>query len=160
MTEPSYFHLCKTMFGQPSASIWPVPVTIEPFNPALAPFAHALLRAAYAQGGGRVTEFSHWYDNLITDAEYDAQLVFCVMDSSRHMIAFAQCWSSGFIKDLAVCRTLRRQGLGEALLLHVLGVFYSRQQHRICLKVERDNPSGAVQLYRRLGFEAISATNH
>ena len=61
------------------------------------------------------------------------------------------------MKDLAVAPSMRRQGLGAALLHHAFRVFRERGAAGIELKVHSDNPSGALRLYRSLGFEAIES---
>nr|WP_273785702.1 hypothetical protein [Brucella intermedia] len=45
----------------------------------------------------------------------------------------------------------------EALLVHVLRLLFHRGQTTVSLKVERNNPSGAEKLYRRLGFSEVPA---
>ena len=61
------------------------------------------------------------------------------------------------VKDLAVAPSMRRQGLGAALLHHAFRVFRERGAAGIELMVHSDNPSGALRLYRSLGFEAIES---
>lgn len=133
-------------------SDWPDGVRLVAFTPALAEEAHRLLVHSYAKGGGTVSCFPSWWQALSQDSEYDASLLFPVIDSGGRMIAFAQCWTSAFVKDIVVDAGWRRQGLGEALLWHIIGVFIGRRASRLCLKVEVDNPSGAENLYRRLAF--------
>ncbi len=152
MNRKPYYHLCKQLAGAASRPDWPANARLVDFTAVHAPAAHFLLKAAYGPGGGAVADLDTWRDQLIGDPEYDARLVFPVLDNSGRMIAFAQCWTSGFVKDFVVDAGRRRQGLGEALLRHIVAAFSERGLRRVCLKVECDNPSGAERLYRRLGF--------
>jgi GNAT superfamily N-acetyltransferase len=69
-----------------------------------------------------------------------------------HLVGFELCWTSGFIKDIAVAAPYRRQGVGEALLLAAFAALKARGNEQVGLKVETENPSGAQRLYERLGF--------
>lgn len=143
------------MLNEPPKPVWPSGVRLSAFSEELAHPAHALLVRSYANGGGSVTAFEVWRGALIADAEYDQDLVISVLDRSGLIIAFVLCWNSAFIKDLVVDPDRRRKGLGEALLLHVLGIFFLRGQNTVSLKVELNNPFGAERLYRQMGFEDV-----
>ena len=82
------------------------------------------------------------------DPEFDAGLCVCACGDRPPA---ALCWTSAFIKDLAVTPAARRQGLAEALLRHAFVVFRSRGASEIALKVENGN-ADALRLYHRLGF--------
>lgn len=62
----------------------------------------------------------------------------------------------GWVHDLAVRRPWRGRGLGYALLL--AGMRVLRQAtgvDSILLSVDRENPTGALRLYHRAGFETV-----
>jgi mycothiol synthase len=46
----------------------------------------------------------------------------------------------------------RGRGLGTALLHHAFRAYAERGAKRVGLKVDSTNPTGAPQLYKRLGF--------
>jgi ribosomal protein S18 acetylase RimI-like enzyme len=139
-----------------SKPVWLEGIRIIPFEPERhAPEIHALLIEAYAKGGGYVEPLNIWWPSLKNDAEYDPSLCFIAADEEDRIVGVAQCWTSAFIKDLAVRSTMRRQGLGSALLLHVLQAFRRRGASFIDLKVDADNPSGALRLYRSHGFQQV-----
>jgi ribosomal protein S18 acetylase RimI-like enzyme len=130
---------------------WPAGVALAPFRATLAPKAHALLRRAYAAGGGSVpAEFDNWWAQTRHDSEFDAKLCF-VAAAGAEPVGFALCWSSAFIKDIAVHPEFRRQGVGEALLRTVFAAFARRGAKAVTLKAHADN-ARALRLYRRLGF--------
>ena len=128
---------------------WPEGVSLLAFDPERhAGSIHSLLSKAYAQGGGTITNFESWRAGLCDDAEYDPALVFLAAATAEMVVGAAQCWTSGFIKDLAVAAPWRRRGVGEALWLHAFAVFRARGARHIDLKVEAGNED-ALRLYRR-----------
>lgn len=138
--------------------IWPAGVAPVPFDPDRhAARIHALLAAAYAGGGGYVEPFAIWWPSLVQDAEYDPALCFVAADESGDPVGVAQCWTSAFLKDLAVAPSARRRGLATALIGQASHVFRQRGAGFLDLKVDAGNPSGAVRLYRSLGFEEIES---
>ncbi len=59
------------------------------------------------------------------------------------------------ILNLAVAQGTRRQGVGRALVEHILQRFAERQVSRVFLEVRESN-AGAITFYRGLGFQAIA----
>lgn len=155
MTAKPFYHLCKLLSGEVAKPIWGQAVALVPFRPdepEMIAALHALLSEAYEAVGDHVPPLIAWWQALSTDEEYEAALIFPVISGQGELIAFAHCWNSGFIKDVVVQSSWRRQGIGEALLLHCFQVFKARGADKICLKVEQSNPFGAERLYRRLGM--------
>jgi GNAT superfamily N-acetyltransferase len=62
-------------------------------------------------------------------------------------------WKEGWVKDIAVTDEWRGKGLGKAILLHALREHRRRGTPRVGLKVDGVNPTGAIQLYERVGFK-------
>ena len=139
------------------APTWPEGVQIERFATEHAAAVHDLLDTAYRNGGGgSVYAFATWWASLANDAEFDPELVFVARATEFGIVGVAQCWTSAFIKDLAVHPDWRRRGLARALLLHAFAVFKRRGALRVSLKVDPDNPSGALRVYRSVGMWPIS----
>lgn len=67
--------------------------------------------------------------------------------------------AEGDIQTIAVAPGARRQGLGRALMLTLLGEARRRGITTVFLEVRADNP-GAQALYRMLGFEEIGVRPH
>ncbi|HEX8982062.1 MAG TPA: GNAT family N-acetyltransferase [Ktedonobacterales bacterium] len=59
---------------------------------------------------------------------------------------------TGWIHHLSVRRPWRRRGLGEALMLFVLGEFHRNGVRSALLNVDAESLTNAHKLYRRLGF--------
>jgi ribosomal protein S18 acetylase RimI-like enzyme len=132
---------------------WPDGVTLAPFTPADAPAVHALMQSAYARGGGAVSaSFEQWWNSTSGDPEFDPALCLVARADDGTIVGFALCWTSSYVKDLVVHPDRRRRGLGKALLLAAAAVLKARGNTQVGLMVEADNPSGARQLYERLGF--------
>jgi ribosomal protein S18 acetylase RimI-like enzyme len=100
--------------------------------------------------------FEDWWSSLSNDGEYDPDLCFPVRDRNGGLVGFAQCWTTGFVKDFVVHPRHRRRGIGRALLLHIFRIFRERGAEAVDLKVQTDNPSGAVRFYESLGMMKVS----
>jgi len=131
-----------------------VDVGFDPVRHARA--ARALLNEAYADGGGDFVDYQSWWSALSEDEEYDPEAVFVLeRASSGRVVGFAQCWTNGFVKDIAIAKTHRRLGLGTYLISRVTRHFKAKGLKTINLKVTRDNPSGAIAFYESLGFGEV-----
>ena len=115
---------------------------------------HACLVEAFAGSDERVAPYDEWRPWLLGDPSYDSELVF-VAESDGEVAGIAQCWSDGFVKDLAVRPAHRGRGLGEALLRIAFAEFVRRGVSEVRLKVDAGNPTGAVRLYRRVGMDEL-----
>ena len=120
-----------------------------------APTVHRLLEVGYAQGGGQIGRFEEWWPSLRDDDEFAPELCFLAVDE-RHIVGVAQCWTSAFIKDLVVHPLTRRRGIATALLRRVFWEFRRRGVKHVDLKVQADNPTGAVRLYKALGMREVA----
>lgn len=77
---------------------------------------HALLRAAYGEASTLLSNPADWWGQVTSDAEFSRDLCLLVRDADRKPVAFAFCWTGGFINDIAVRQSVRGKGLGENLL--------------------------------------------
>jgi GNAT superfamily N-acetyltransferase len=133
----------------------PAGVRLRLFDPERdAGGVHACLVEAFAGSDERVAPYEEWRPWLLGDPSYDPALVF-VADAGGEVAGMAQCWTEGFVKDLAVRPAYRGRGLGEALLRAVFAEFARRGVARVRLKVDAGNPTGAVRLYRRVGMDEL-----
>jgi ribosomal protein S18 acetylase RimI-like enzyme len=138
--------------GGVSQPRWPDGIRLRPFDAERdAREVHATLVDAFAGSDERVAPFEEWLPWVTGDPSYDPALVF-VADAAGAVAGMAQCWTEGFVKDLAVRPAFRGRGLGEALLHAVFAEFARRGVGEVRLKVDASNPTGAVRLYRRMGM--------
>lgn len=148
-----YQLLRRDLIGSLPAPQWPANTRLDHYRDELAPAIHAVLRMIQDQGGGRVGHLEEWRQQFVTDAEYDPTL--CLVASNRDgILAVAQCWTSAFIKNLAVHPCAQGQGLGRALLLHSFQVFKQRDEPYVDLKVLESNLR-ARQLYESAGMRFV-----
>ena len=134
---------------------WPPGVRLRRFDAERdAADVHACLVEAFAGSDERVAPYEEWRPWLLGDPSYDPALVL-VADVDGEVAGIAQCWTEGFVEDLAVRPAYRGRGLGEALLWAVFAEFAKRGVAQVRLKVDAGNPTGAVRLYRRVGMDEL-----
>jgi ribosomal protein S18 acetylase RimI-like enzyme len=137
---------------QPDAQ-WPAGISVRTFEPADASPVHALLDEAYRGWDTHHVPLSHadWVPLMTGDIEFDPT-VWWLAERDGELVGCALWWSSGWLKDIAVRESNRGCGLGRALVRHGFAEFARRGRRRVGLKVDASNPTGARQLYERLGF--------
>jgi ribosomal protein S18 acetylase RimI-like enzyme len=136
---------------------WPADVAVRTYEDPDGERVHALLDECYAGWDTTYVAVPHdeWVALMVDDAEFDRELWFLV---ERHgeLVGCALHWrehqQSGWVKDIVVAKGERGRGLGKALLHHALRVYAERGVERVGLKVDSSNPSGALELYARVGF--------
>lgn len=152
-TLPSVLRMRKLLGGTLREPDWPDGVRIKTLEKKDAEQAHAVLAAGYWEGGGGAPKFSSWWAHLHKDREFDPALFFLAIDHEG-CIGIAQCWTSNFVKDLAVHPSARRRGVGTALMLTTFEAFRARGAPHVDLKVREEN-TVAQQLYAKLGMKVI-----
>jgi ribosomal protein S18 acetylase RimI-like enzyme len=133
---------------------WPDGVTVRTFEPADAAAVHALLDEAYRAWDRHYVPIAHddWVRWMTGDSEFDPS-VWWLAERDGALAGCALHWSSGWLKDLAVRASERGRGIGAALVETGFAEFTRRGLRRVGLKVDADNPTGAIRLYERLGFK-------
>jgi mycothiol synthase len=105
-------------------------------------------------------EWAHW---TIRHPSFDPSLWF-LAESGGELAGFSLCRedstdpNAGYVASLGVLRGWRRQGLGEALLLHSFAAFRERGWTRGTLGVDASSPTGATRLYERAGMRVYRDT--
>jgi ribosomal protein S18 acetylase RimI-like enzyme len=108
--------------------------------------------------GGDIVDpsFEEWWTARSTDSEFDAELCLLAFDPVGYLVGAACCWTSGFVKELAVHPAARRRGIGAALLGDVFAIFRARGLSHVDLKTNLADNADAVRLYRRLGMVEVA----
>jgi ribosomal protein S18 acetylase RimI-like enzyme len=132
-------------------------VAVRAYEDADAAAVKALLDVAY---GGWDSSYARqpladWLAFMTDHDEFDPELWF-LAECDGELVGCALHWREsrrhGWVKDVAVAERERGRGLATALLRHGFHVYAQRGAERVGLKVDAANPTGAPQLYERLGF--------
>ncbi|KQZ87158.1 acetyltransferase [Mesorhizobium sp. Root157] len=132
---------------------WPQGFAPRAFQPADAALLHALLAEVFDDGTDG--PFETWWPRICGDADFDPALCFLVCDGGGRLAGAALCWTSAFVKDLAVAEQARGKGIGEALMRHVFQTFRARGASHVDLKTNTIDNAAALRLYRRLGMVEV-----
>jgi mycothiol synthase len=137
---------------------WPDGVTVRTYLPGDARAVQSLLDRSYS-GWDRdyvARPPEDWVAFMTGHAEFDPELWFLVERDSQ-LIACALHWkehqSRGWVKDIVVAEPERGRGLAKAMLHHAFHAYQRRGAEQVGLKVDSSNPTGALQLYAREGFD-------
>jgi ribosomal protein S18 acetylase RimI-like enzyme len=152
LAEAAYLRLRKNLREVTPAPEWPPgvrPAAFETIDPRP---LHTLLCQAFP---GAIGPFEDWYRNLTADSEFDPALCVAAVAVNGEIAGFVQCWTSDFVKDLAVSPDYRSLGLGTALMREMFSRFAGRGATFVDLKVGTEN-HGARRLYARLGMVEVA----
>ncbi len=136
---------------------WPADAVLRTYEPRDAPAVKTLLDVAYSSWDDAYPlrtrcEWERW---MTQHDEFDPGLWFLV-ERDDELVACALHWREterrGWVKDLVVRESERGRGLAKALLQLGFRTYAERGVERVGLKVDSRNPTGALQLYERLGF--------
>jgi ribosomal protein S18 acetylase RimI-like enzyme len=151
MTERA-FRLRKNLDRPIEPPEWPDGFSCRTLLPDDASNVHRLLRTAYVEGRD-VPDFEEWWEKFSGDSEFDISLCFLVFGGGR-LAGVALCWTSAFLKDLAVHPDTRRLGIASNLLRMVFRTFQGKGAQAVDLKVETGN-ANAIRLYERVGMYRV-----
>jgi mycothiol synthase len=141
----------KDLSAAAPAPAWPEGVAVRTYTDADAAAVHELLVEAFAGNSEEVPPFARWHPWMTNDPGYDPDVWF-LAEAGAELAGVCLCWREGWVKDLAVRPSWRGRGLGEALLRAAFAEFHRRGLETVGLKVDADNPTGAVHLYERAGM--------
>jgi mycothiol synthase len=141
----------------------PAGVTIRPVRPDddadLRRF-HAVIEEAFQDSDHRATDYRTWRTRVDAEStlsfdewfvgEIDGQFA-GALQSSDSMAEDDEGW----VKYLAVLRTYRRRGVGEALLRRAFATYAGKGRTRAGLGVDLANPTEAARLYRAVGMHPL-----
>jgi mycothiol synthase len=147
----------RPLQGNLPAAAWPRGAAVREYTEADGEAVHALLDEAYAGWDRDYVARDHegWLAFMTEHDDFDPSVWF-VVERDGVLVACALHWKvhegSGWVKDIVVRESERGNGLGKALLHHAFRVYADQGATRVGLKVDSTNPTGAPQLYERVGF--------
>jgi mycothiol synthase len=109
-----------------------------------------------------------WQQFFTGVPQFRGDLTYLVMDGEA-IVGFCLNWvdqamsqqtgvQEGFIEAVGVVPGWRGKGIASSLLVHTMREFVAAGMERAALDVDTQNPTGALSLYEKLGFEAIKRT--
>ena len=156
-SQPFVLRMRRELRGTYPEPSWPAGIRIRTLNgqdKKDAKAAHAVLEAGYYEGGGGAPKFNKWWSQLKKDKEFDSELFFLASDVEG-VVGICQCWTSFFVKDVAVHPRARRRGIARALMLTAFEAFKARGAAHLELKVREENVA-AQTLYAGLAMTVIA----
>jgi len=109
--------------------------------------------------------YDDWHQNVfVKRASHDPSMFYVALDGDQ-VVGITLCRTypendEGFISQVAVRRAWRKRGIATGLLLTAFGEYYRRGMRHILLDVDTANPTGAHELYRRVGMHIQSRVNY
>jgi ribosomal protein S18 acetylase RimI-like enzyme len=147
----------RTLDGTLTKPAWTDGVSVRTYTGADGERVHALLDEIYAGWDRGYVARSHesWLSFMTRHDDFDPEMWFLV-ERDGELVACALHWKArggrGWLKDIVVRESERGRGIGTALIQHGFCEYAARGVDRVGLKVDSTNPTGAPQLYERLGF--------
>lgn len=147
----------KALDGEFPAPSWPPGFTVRSYAPADGKAVQALLDQEYSGWDRDHVARTHdaWLAFMTDHDDFDPALWFLV-ERDGAVVGCALHWKEsddhGWVKDIVVHESERGRGLGKALLQQGFRAYAERGVRRVGLKVDSTNPTGAPQLYERVGF--------
>ena len=84
-------------------------------------------------------------------------MIWFLLFDGEDLIGVALCYDYadyGWVRQLGVAPSRRRQGLGSALLQYAFRVFFERGHRKVALGVDSERPT-AQALYENVGMECV-----
>jgi mycothiol synthase len=153
--ETEILRMWKQLDGANPDPVWPADIEVRMYEPRDSGPVKRLLDEAYLAWDDTYVPMADddWVRWMTEDADFDPA-VWWLAEHGGELVGCALHWRTGWVKDLVVRESHRGRGLGKALLLHAFAEFARCGIRRVGLKVDAGNPTGAIQLYERLGFVA------
>jgi mycothiol synthase len=150
--------------GEPREPSWPEGVTVRAVREDEHQRVYDAVAEVWRDTSDPIDEtFDEWAHWTVKSERFDSSLWFLAV-AGDELAGFSLCKQSsidpnaGYVATLGVRRGWRKQGLGEALLLHSFNAFRARGWARGTLGVDASSPTGATRLYERAGMSVYRDT--
>lgn len=158
------YRMEMSLEGEERTPSWPDGISIREFTPDDAERVYEANIEVWLDASDPIEEsFDEWRRWTTEREGFDPSLWFLAFDGDE-LAGFSLCRqddtdpSAGYVAILGVRRPWRRQGLGEALLIHSFAAFRDRGYTRATLGVDASSPTGATRLYERAGMSVYRDT--
>jgi mycothiol synthase len=124
---------------------------------------HAVIEEAFVDSDHRAMPFDGWREQVAKPgtpfdewfvAEADGRIVGSLQSTDG-----GGDTDEGWVKHLAVLRTYRKRGVGEALLRRAFATYAAKGRPKAGLGVDLANPTDAASLYFKVGMNALYRAN-
>jgi mycothiol synthase len=155
--EREILRMWRPLDGELPEPRWTDGVSVRTYADDDGERVHRLLDEAYSGWDETYVPLSHpdWLKFMTDHDEFDPGVWFLV-ERDGDLVAAALHWKEsrarGWVKDIVVRESERGRGIGKALLHHAFREYGRRGVESVGLKVDAGNPTGAPQLYERVGF--------
>jgi mycothiol synthase len=150
--------------GAAAEPSWPEGVTVRTLREDEHERVYEAVVAVWRDTNDPIDEtFEEWGHWTTRHDSFDPSLWF-LAEAGGELAGFSLCRRdpnderAGYVGSLGVRRPWRRQGLGEALLLHSFAAFRERGWARGRLGVDGSSKTGALRLYERAGMSVYRDT--
>jgi mycothiol synthase len=166
--EPArYFTTLEADLGRATVPV-PLPdgVTVVPFDSSLSEAVRASKNAAFADHWGSQPASREGWESMQGLDSFRADLCRVAL-AGEDVVGFVfteineddwerQGMRSGYISLVGTVREWRGRGLASSILTEVMQAYRDAGLESAVLDVDADNPTGALGVYTRLGFEATA----
>jgi len=119
---------------------------------------YEVIQSAFERPGRTAPSFEDWKGFMLRSDIFKPELWFLAMQGEEMVGAcLSYAYSNtdqGWVRQLGVLESVRRTGLGSALLQHAFIEFYKLGFKKVGLAVESDNPR-AIRFYENVGMQQI-----
>ncbi|MEV6345770.1 GNAT family N-acetyltransferase [Actinoplanes sp. NPDC051851] len=142
----------------------PPGVTIRPVRPGdvgeMRRF-HAVIEEAFLDSDHPHTTYEVWRRQFEAETRvpFDEWFVAEVGGTIAGVLQSSDADDEGWVRYLAVLRSYRKKGLGEALLRRAFATYAAKGRPRAGLGVDMANPTEAARLYSRVGMTPLYRAN-
>jgi ribosomal protein S18 acetylase RimI-like enzyme len=167
-----YFYRMRRDLGQPipeTRARLPAGLALHPYLPEQDEAIRRALNEAFSDHW-QFEAFTpdDWRQFFIQRSKFRPDLTRIVLDGGE-VAAFSinevdpaenerQGYSTGWIQSLGTRRAWRKRGLASSLLVESMRAFLAEGLQFATLRVDAENPTGALGLYERLGFVTFRQT--
>ncbi|MFF4194007.1 GNAT family N-acetyltransferase [Nonomuraea sp. NPDC001831] len=167
-----FAHMGRSLSGDLPAFAPPAGVTVAPWSPELDEGARRVRNEAFLDHWGSVPHTPEsWRDYIVGSQNFLPESSFVALHDGRAVGTLITHTFEGYnelagerrawIQIVGTLREWRGKGVAGALIAHALAAFRAQGFDTTGLGVDADNPTGAVSVYSRAGFEIFQrSTNY
>lgn len=152
-----YFRMQIELVKPPVIPSWPKNFFIRPMLAGEDDqLVYDFVRTAFQHPGRIFPSFDRWQGYMMRADHFNPDIWFLLFKGDE-LIGVALCYDYpeyGWVRQLGVVQSLRRKGIGSAMLRHVFGIFYNRGHKKVALGVDSERPD-ACRLYENMGMQRV-----